>query len=301
MFPLIKSRSGFTLVELLTTICIIMVLAFVSVKGVKGMRKRTADASCIAHMKDLAQGALNYYSDFHVYPNAGAWEWYNSETKSYIEERGWVNWIRSDGQESLRKNSMWKYAGGGNYNGSSLKSHAQGYIYIGTGADDSATEDQVRRSIREGSIFRYVKKNFANYSCPLYNNGKSKSALRTYSMNRFFGGQSQRWGNRREQSFASKNRSAMALFVEVEATTGTGCAAGVNGLGASNGSPMADDSIWDFEDESLGLWHDIGGQPATHVAFIDGHVESIMVKKTTDADELCEDLGVGEFKGKDQY
>lgn len=294
-------RSGFTLVELLTTICIIMILAFVSVKGVKSMRRKTADTTCIAHMKDLAQGVMNYYSDFEAYPNAGSYETYDSYEDAYYEHRGWVGWIRSDGKESLRKNSMWTYSSGDFYYGYSKESHAQKYVYVGTGAEDDIAEENVRRSIREGALFKYVKKNFANYSCPMYNNGDSKHAIRTYSMNRYFGGRSNRIGHRYERDFANINRNMMALFVEVAATSGTGKTTGDNGKTARNGKPLADDSIWDYEDEDLGLWHDISGQPSTHVAFCDGHVESIIVKKDTRVKDLCKDLGTAEFKGKDQY
>lgn len=304
-------RYGFTLIEILATLAIILILAVASFKGVKNMRKRTADTTCIAHMKDLAQGVLNYYSDFEVYPNAGSYETYDDYDKVYYEHRGWVGWIRSNGKESLRKNSLWNYwyddkrtEAADYYFGRDGRSHANDYVYVGTGVDcgNADEAEPILRSIREGAIFKYVKKNFANYSCPMFNDGNSKFAYRTYAMNRYFGGQASRLdGHRRERDFTNKNRNTMALFVEVASISNSGPTSGVNGNGAKNGKPIADDSVWDYENEDLGLWHDISGRPASHVVFADGHVESIMVNKDTKIRDLCNDLGNAEFKGMDQY
>lgn len=303
-------RLGFTLVELLVTLTIIMILALISVKGIKSMKKRTADVTCIAHLRDLAQGAMNYYSDFEHFPNAGSYETYSRLKDEYYEHRGWVGWIRKDGKESLRKTSAWSYGNGGNYYGaSSHKSHASEYFYVGTGAEDETKEEHVIRSIREGSLFKYVKKNYSNYSCSLYNEGKTKKKfLRTYAMNVIFGGRTNKNGDLaegsiknldfRDEHLGAINRSTMALFVEVEAISGTGTTAGTSGESGNASNSLDDDSIWDWE--KLGAWHDIGGRPATHVAFLDGHVEAIVITNNKE-EQIRNDLAKGLYKGQSFY
>lgn len=64
-------RSGFTLVELLVTITIIVVLATLSVFGTSRMRSAANNSNCIANLRQLGIAGQSYASETGVYPAYG--------------------------------------------------------------------------------------------------------------------------------------------------------------------------------------------------------------------------------------
>lgn len=56
-------RGGFTLLELLVTLSIMSVLAFLVTSAVRGSRERSAATQCLSHLRALAQANLCYAAD----------------------------------------------------------------------------------------------------------------------------------------------------------------------------------------------------------------------------------------------
>jgi prepilin-type processing-associated H-X9-DG protein/prepilin-type N-terminal cleavage/methylation domain-containing protein len=62
---------GFTLVELLVTITIIVVLAALSVIGINRMRSAAGNSNCISNLRQLAVAGLAYAAETGTYPPYG--------------------------------------------------------------------------------------------------------------------------------------------------------------------------------------------------------------------------------------
>ena len=56
-------RGGFTLVELLVTLGIIVILASILVVAISGIRARAASASCLSNLRQIHSGLLLYAAD----------------------------------------------------------------------------------------------------------------------------------------------------------------------------------------------------------------------------------------------
>jgi len=61
-------KKGFTLIELMVVILIIMLLATVITVNVDQARKKARDAKRIADLNTVATAIQSYYADYHVYP-----------------------------------------------------------------------------------------------------------------------------------------------------------------------------------------------------------------------------------------
>lgn len=70
---MIKKLRSFTLIELLTVIAIIGILAGLITVGMSGPRKKTRDAKRKADLKTLQTATEMFYDANNRYPTAGAW------------------------------------------------------------------------------------------------------------------------------------------------------------------------------------------------------------------------------------
>lgn len=68
-----KSRSGFTIVELLIVIVVIAILATVSIVAYNGIQQRARNSQRISDIKAIANAVELYYADNGSYPMTGGW------------------------------------------------------------------------------------------------------------------------------------------------------------------------------------------------------------------------------------
>ncbi len=268
-----ERRSAFTLIEMLTVIVIIALLATALVTGMRSAQRQAHTALCQARMKNLHQACMNYLADKEEYPYAGSYEWYNPTLKTYSERRGWVAWIRADGKDD---EDPWAK--------DALKSHAEEYLHVGW--DGIKAE----RAIRQGTIFKYASKDTSAYFCKQFNGGKG-NVRRSYAMNNWFGSRRNRlWRPRRLIDFPNNMRdkkpapiepSRMGYIIELQKCS-TGEQKGEQGSQGGTLNPLPYDTVWEYGDgEHYGLYHRKAGDMHGHVIFVDGHIESFSDK--TDA------------------
>ena len=252
-------RSAFTLIEMLTVIAIIAMLAAALVSGLKSAQRQAHAALCQARMKNLHQACMNHLSDTGHYPYAGSYEYYDVTHQAYSERRGWVAWVRKDGKDT----NPWP----------DKKSHAEDYQHVGWGGENAA------RAIKEGSIFKYASRDTSAYFCKQFNGDKG-NVRRSYAMNSWFGSRrNEPEIGRRLLDFqnAGKEPSRMGYLIELQSSVETGEHKGEQGnKDKGKRKAIANDSVWEHaDDERYGLYHRKAGDMHGHVIFVDGHIESL--------------------------
>lgn len=83
--PRLAGRTAFTLIELLSVVAIIGVLAALSMAVVSRMRASADDASCVNNMRSLAVGMAAYVNDYGTLPGpaaGGVTAGYTSDTRN---------------------------------------------------------------------------------------------------------------------------------------------------------------------------------------------------------------------------
>lgn len=84
-----KSKSGFTIVELLIVIVVIAILASISVVAYTGMRERANDSKRLSDANGIIKALNVYYAQHGSYPghtSGGSWELSSTETTGQFME-----------------------------------------------------------------------------------------------------------------------------------------------------------------------------------------------------------------------
>src|SRR2546425_647228 len=80
--------SGFTLIELLVVIAIIAILAGLLLPALSSAKSAAQSAKCKSNLRQLSLALNIYVSDFHCYPESGAYSariWYEP-LNAYLEQ-----------------------------------------------------------------------------------------------------------------------------------------------------------------------------------------------------------------------
>lgn len=155
----IKRLSGFTLIEMLVVVAIILVLAAMGYPIFSMARESGRTAQCSSNLHQLQLAAMNYATDNGgKMPEASCGNWY-LKYGEWVHPHGWVAWT-----DSSKCNDKVLHANGV-------------YAWFGEGG---------KASIANGSMWEYVKGGYGVYLCPTFAmkaNCGVGNPWRSYSMN----------------------------------------------------------------------------------------------------------------------
>ena len=293
-----KSKLGFTLIELIVVIAIIGVLAGVLIASLSGSGDSANAARCLANLKNLASACQTYGMSNRHYPSAGNivflslkrdnGRWRNN----YTESPGWISAMSKD-----------------MYPSTSYSKAPSVSLY----SDD---EEASSFALTNGALWKYVSGNRNTYVCPLHAKKGGKTGVQpnwSYLMNAYFS-----W-DRNGRSFTDDPRTEYGhlsradkrlLFSEVpfsgfntwepEGTGGSTDTDAILQYSASGiDSGTSGKSSGGGGIEQLGVNHKKGREAFAHVAFADGHVEKLRIPvkngkpDTSQMAELASWLAVG--------
>ena len=286
-------KKGFTLVELLVVIGILGVLSAALIVSLGGVGEKARIVKCASNLKGLAT-AVNSAAVGGAYPYAQSALYFTvsgstSLKMKYGVHKGWISWLDQNVTYPLDNES-----------GSTQPSYA-------------GNEDSVNYAITNGAIWQVVGKTRDIYICPEHLDACRAAGVRqpgwSYVMNAYFGYESEPGKAASSASGAIsagsiKRADRLLLFAEIPALTLTNkdrgaakvsSAPDVN-LTGGDGSPEMDTCL-EYKSiggkESIGFNHRRGKQIVGHVAFADGHVESLALPKDGNFEELTDWLCTG--------
>lgn len=121
-----KEHIGFSLIELMVVIAVILILVGLLIPVVGPMREKALAAKCASNLHQLQVGVMNYAGDNTAIPHAWSWQFNDPSNNTWaISDVGWVSWQRpvvtgnwnyyewrgSNGISSITAGSLWKYTG----------------------------------------------------------------------------------------------------------------------------------------------------------------------------------------------
>lgn len=178
-----KTKPGFTLLELIVVIAIIALLVGVTVSAGSGAIENARAAKCLTNLKSLGAAAANYQLENNKYPLAGCYEIRNNADiggKTHFECVGWIAWLSFKGT----KNKLTR--GDFMYHGAMKHQDVEICPYYGTG---NPVRDHF--ALSRGKLWKHVYKTDSVYVCPthkrLCEKAKLGSPLYSYVMNARFG------------------------------------------------------------------------------------------------------------------
>jgi len=286
------TKRGFTLVELMVVIAIIGVLATTLVTQVSRVQNYARAAKCKANLKNLMIAAQNYSVDHGVYTAAGSYEftpWSHDYRDSsgelkpiYYGQRAWVSWTSGGGAWP------WKDAEPSNQDFS--KKQQYGQMTRSTFFGDKAFV-----SITNGTLWELTGKDASVYVCETHKVEakkvlKNEKVYRSYVMSHCF-----KWdspdghNNKRSEEGEAKVTNGNGNLWHTDDAIMDGKAS-IRLLFAE--LPAADirkdnkkytDSVLE-SDEPIGFNHFLGRKWVAHVAFLDGHVEGLILPSSAKTD-----------------
>ena len=280
------TKKGFTLVELMIVIAIIGILAGALTTQFGSIMESARTTKCKANMRTLAQAVQAYSTANHQYPEAGSYEWenpkgewtgpLNNQTfhRVFIGERGWVTWT---------KGGIWPWDG--RAKGNKDKSLRDGMTVSSFYGPKGGRDVPAYLSVTNGVLWELVGKVASVYVCESHRREveltrKGDTAYRSYVMSGHFGYDDKHEAELRDNSKRSNTDDAIQdgkaairlLFAELprqEIRTDERFADSVLEY------EMNDES--NSKDESIGFNHLVAKRWVGHVAFLDGHVEGLVL------------------------
>lgn len=281
----LKSRVGFTIVELLVVIGILGILLVALLPMVGGSRDSALTAKCKNNMKNLALGVLTYAqatgTEDNMHGHFPAAGYYRSialtRKKSYYPHPSWIS----------------------NKGDLAMLNRSTGSVYLGDVAHFTESEDDVRNAITNGAIWQSSGAAFEVYRCPVHAREYEKQHDGrlpgwSYMMNQEFGYNRDNQGSiaffgssiksaitvsvnndgTRKKS-ASRGHDKVLLFSEIQGIEVNDSRHGVS-LKPVTGGGLESDAVLEYTKESMGFNHPIGKKRyGGNVAFADAHVDTI--------------------------
>ena len=275
-------KKGFTLVELMIVIAIIGMLAAALTTLVPRIREMGRSARCKANLRNLAMAAqswsLKEREGSRMYPAAGSWESLDSERsgnkaitiyKSGVDggSDAWVSWTYGTSGvwpwRDISNKTSWQ----GNMQAARFDGE-RGYI-----------------SVTNGCLWEYVGKDLSVYICEAHKSvaveNQVQKLVRSYVMNAYFGwdGDDGRGRKAIDTVSISGTASLRLMFAEMPGLDRKEDKKGIDT------SDRAIDGVLQYNDEVIGFNHRAARKLVGHVAFADGHVETL-IRPSTSSDDL---------------
>ena len=309
LFPssFVKSRSGFTIIELLVVIGIIGILAGVLLASFSSGTEDARAAKCLSNMRNLAQGAISYAAKnkYGYYPHAGSCAAIGVDSKGarYTERVGWISWLSKNDEYYSRGKS-----------GGPARALPSKCPNISACCEN---EEDAMFAITNGTLWKCVGESSETYVCPLHavRAKQHKATARfSYAMSAKFGydwtrgsGAATSEGHGGVSMSSSNVRlDRTLLFAELPFAIPGAC--------DSQNKVSEDDAYSEANDNELvdcvlryratingttyhGDGKDLGGRGESvafnhtsgkrywcaHVAFADGHVEKLLLRRNEES------------------
>ena len=295
-----KLRNAFTIVELLVVIAIIGILMGVLISQWSGIRERSKTVKCVTNLKNLAAAVSSTAMEIGHYPYAQSAQYmyvasdYNDTGVRYGQHKGWISWLDND--------TCWPSEGERSFTQCSFA---------------STCEEKKLYAITNGAIWTAIGKNRNAYLCPAHSEACKKAGVRypgwSYVMSARFGWESSPGKAAASETsyvtYGALNRAdRVLLFAEIPALKLSSAEKqkyrvntlpDVNLTGGDGDTAM--DSCLTYKSctgdgakpETIGFNHTSGRNVTGHVAFADGHVETLVLPRNGDLQELTDWLCLG--------
>lgn len=264
-------KKAFTLIELLIVITIIGILVATLAASFGGSKEKAEAVKCATNIRNLAMAAISAgyppaYSTHVMKTDMGR----GGVGACYYAKIGWVSWLDKGTTypiESPREFQECSFA--------------------------NTDEEESRYALTNGVLWRAIGGRHESYLCPVFVKACRKKGVHnplwSYRMNAYF----DPWLDTSAVMTTSRADKRL-LFAEIPALELKPSEARKGGitslpdvkLDGGNGSPACDGCLQ--RDESIGFNHFRGNQYVGHVAFADGHVETIVAPKNGNFIKLTE-------------